>query len=148
MGLTHCLNNCVSCKPSCSFMDSKIFKGWITDNATHVSPVSSFSVQGSGIFIRTDTVWCLNFSWECCIWDVLFNLKWGAGLWSHLCCVCDRVCALQSWTAGYQTASPRRQHSFVQFWLCSWLINWILGTVVGQMSTAVTITRLLWSSGC
>lgn len=37
--------------------------------------------------------------------------------------VCHRACAPQSQTAGYQTASPRTQRSFVQLWLCSWLIG-------------------------
>lgn len=49
-------------------MESKIIKRWVTDNATHVSAVSLFSVQGSRIFIATDTVWCLNFSENAAFW--------------------------------------------------------------------------------
>lgn len=63
-------------------MESKIIKRWVTDNATHVSAVSLFSLQGSRIFIGTDTVWCLNFSWKCCILDTFLSLKWGVGVWS------------------------------------------------------------------
>lgn len=105
-----------------------------------MSLVSLFPVQGSHNFI---TVWCVNSPWKYCIWNTFLNLKRGAGVCSHLHYVCHRVCAPQSKTAQHQTASPRRQHSFVHFWLCFLLISWILGTVVGQMST-VTITRLFW----
>lgn len=47
-------------------------------------------------------------------------------------------------TAQHQTTSPWRQHSFVHFWLWFLRVSGILGTVVGQMSSAVTITRLFW----